>query len=80
MSESLLSLRGRMAIVDPVSKEPIVTLRKKGFLPGLGTKTIRAWRGSTDEGPPYLEVKGDFFLKDFAVTEVATGRSLATVK
>lgn len=30
MVESIMSLRGRMQIVDASSKQPVVTLRKKG--------------------------------------------------
>ena len=31
MVESIMSLRGRMQIVDASSKQPVVTLRKKGM-------------------------------------------------
>lgn len=80
MSESILSLRGRMQITDPATKQPVITLRKKGFIPMLGTSTIQAWRGPSDDGEPDLECKGDFFRKDFTIREKATGRPLATVK
>lgn len=80
MSESILSLRGRMQIIDPSTKQPVVTLRKKGFIPMMGTSTIQAWRGATDEGDAWIEVKGDFFRKDFQVREKATGRVIATIK
>lgn len=46
----------------------------------LGTSTIQAWRGASDEGEPHLECKGDFLRKDFAIRESRTGRALATVK
>lgn len=80
MSEALLTLRGRMSIVDATNKQPVLTLRKKGFIPGFGTKTIQAWPGAAEEGTPYLEVKGDFFRKDFNIVETATGRTLASIK
>lgn len=80
MTEALLTVRGRMHITDSASKQPVITLRKKGFIPGFGTSTIQAWRGGTDDGTPYMEVKGDFLRKDFTIKEVATGRVLATVK
>lgn len=50
------------------------------MIPMFGTRTIQAWAGSSDEGEPYLEVKGDFLRKDFAITEKATGRKLAQIK
>lgn len=80
MTEALLTMRGRMNITDAATKQTVMTLRKKGFIPGFGTRTIQAWAGSSDEGDPYLEVKGDFFRKDFTIKEVATGTTLATVK
>lgn len=80
MSEAIISLRGRMQITDAATKQPVLTLRKKGFIPMLGTSTIQAWRGASDEGEPHLECKGDFLRKDFAIRESRTGRALATVK
>lgn len=81
MSEALLTLRGRMTITDPSTKQPVITLRKKGYLPSLfKAKTIQAWAGGDDEGDPYLEVKGDFLRKDFNVIQVSTGRTLASIK
>ncbi|CAN8069531.1 unnamed protein product [Agarophyton chilense] len=80
MVESIISLRGRMQILDCTKKRPIITLRKKGFIPGFGNNTIAAWRGATDQGPPYMEVKGDIFRKDFTIKEVATGRIIATAR
>lgn len=56
-----------------------MTLRKKGFIPGFGTSTIQAWAGPTDDGSPYLEIKGDFLRKNFAITEKGSGRTMATV-
>lgn len=80
MSESIISLRGRMKIEDPSTKRTVITLRKKGIIPILGTSTIQAWRGDSDDGEPYMECKGNFIRKDFAIKEVATGRVLASVK
>ena len=42
MNEALMSLRGRMYIIDPTTKQPVITLRKKGFIPGFGSTTIQA--------------------------------------
>lgn len=67
MSESILSLRGRMQIVDSGTNKVLVMLRKKGFIPMLGTGTVQVWRGGSDEGPPWLQVKGDFFKRDFSM-------------
>lgn len=80
VSEALLSMCGRMIISDASSMQPVITLRKKAFIPGIGTSGVQAWIGPFDEGDPYLEVQGDFFNKDFTVKEYATGRTLATVK
>lgn len=80
MVESIISLRGRMQILDAATKRPVITLRKKGFIPGFGNSTISAWRGDTDSGSPYIEVKGDIFRKDFTIKEVATSRIVATVR
>lgn len=78
MSEAMLSLRGRMTIVDPATKQPVITLRRKGYLPM--SKTIHAWVGGEDVTEPYLEVKGDFLRKDFKITHPATGKVLASIK
>jgi uncharacterized protein YxjI len=57
LAEELLSLRGTMRIQDAVTKQTVVTMRKKGFIPMMGTSTVQAWRGPSDEGQPWLEVK-----------------------
>eukprot|EP00177_Eucheuma_denticulatum_P002155 GFKZ01003846.1.p1 GENE.GFKZ01003846.1~~GFKZ01003846.1.p1 ORF type:complete len:273 (-),score=38.78 GFKZ01003846.1:1017-1835(-) len=80
MTESILSLRGRMQITDSNTKQPVLTLRKKGFIPMLGTSTIQAWRGPTDDGEPDLVCKGDVFRKDFNIKDGHTGATLASVK
>lgn len=80
MSEALLSLRGRMQIQDANSKRTVVTLRKKGFIPHLGTGTIQVWKGGTDEGEPWLEVKGDYLKKDFDIKEPGSSRIIGSVK
>lgn len=80
LSEEILTLRGRMRIVDAKSKQPVVTLRKKGFVPGFGTGTIQIWSGKTDDGDPWLTVKGDFFRKNFDFKDNSQGRVLASVK
>lgn len=80
MKESIISLRGRMQIQDAASKQTAMTLRKKGFIPMMGTSTIQVWRGDSDEGEPYLECKGDFFRKDFNIKEKATGKVVASIK
>lgn len=80
MKEALLSLRGRMHIVDPRSGSVVYCLRKKGFVKFFGTGTVQIWRGPSDEGAPYLQIKGNVFKKDFSIVEVASGRSVAFVK
>lgn len=80
MVESLLSLRGRMQISDSSTKEALVTLRKKGFIPMMGTGKILIWKGGTDEGEPWMQIKGDFLRKNFDFKEKATGRTLASVR
>ncbi len=80
MVESILSLRGRMQISDSNTKTPVVTLRKKGFIPMMGTSTVLIWKGSTDEGEPWIQIKGDFLRKNFDFKEKASGRTLASVR
>lgn len=82
MNEAIFSLRGRMHIYDARSKKPVVTLRKKSYLAitGYGGGGILVWKGGSDDGEPYLKVKGDFFKKDFTIQEVATGDVVASVK
>lgn len=79
MTEELLTLRGRMSIVDVQTKAPVVTLRKKGYFRFFGAGTIQAWAGASDDGEPYLEVKGEFFKRNFTIVEKATGRTLASI-
>lgn len=80
MVEALLTLRGRMQIIDVSTKAPIITLRKKGFFSGFGGGTIQAWAGDKDDGDPFLEIKGDFLKKDFRITDKSSGRVVAQVK
>lgn len=80
MSEVILSLRGRMHITDPGTKQIILTLRKKGFISGFGGGTVQAWRGGNDEGEPYLECKGNFLKKDFDIRDLKSGRIIAAIK
>lgn len=80
LKEAPISLRGRMHIADASSKQDVITLRKKGFIPGLGTSTVQCWMGSQDDGDPYMEVKGNILRKSFNVTEVASGRTICSVK
>lgn len=80
MSESLVSVHGRMHIEDAVSKRTLLTLRKKSMLPLKGAKTVQAWRGKKDDGDSDLECHGDLLRKDFTIKETPTGRLLATVK
>lgn len=80
LTEAALSLRGRMFITDASTKQPVLCLRKKGFIPMMGTSTVQAWHGGSDEGTPYIEIKGNLLRKSFNVTECATGRTIASVK
>ena len=80
MQESIVSLRGRMQILDAATRAPVITLRKKGFITGFGTGTIQAWTGASDDGAPTYEIKGDFFKKDFVIREIATGASVAQIR
>lgn len=80
MVESLLTLRGRMNIVDSKTKKPVVCLRKKGFIPMMGTGTVQIWRGGSDDGDPWLVCKGDYFRKNFDFKEKSSGRVLASVR
>jgi uncharacterized protein YxjI len=57
LTEALISLRGSMHIQDASTKQTVITMRKKGFIPMMGTNTIQAWRGTSDVGTPWLEVK-----------------------
>lgn len=78
MSEALLSLRGRMKIVDPSSGRTVINLRRKGLIPMLGTSTIQAWQGDEEAGAPLYEVKGNLARKDFVIR--SGGRKVATVQ
>lgn len=78
MSESMVSLHGRMRIVDAASKHTMLTVKKKSMIPKMGS--IQAWRGEKDDGKADIECDGDFFKKDFTIKEVPTGRLLATIK
>lgn len=80
MVENILTLRGRMSITDSNTKASVVTLRKKGFIQFFGASTVQVWRGSTDDGEPWLQCKGDFFKKNFDFKELATGRVVASVR
>lgn len=79
MTEELFSLRGRMAIQDAQTKAAVVNLRKKGYFKFFGAGTIQAWAGEKEDGEPYLEVKGEFFKRNFTIVEKASGRTLATI-
>lgn len=80
LTEAVFSLRDRMFITDAQTKQPVLCLRKKGFIPMMGTSTVQVWHGGSDEGSPYLEIKGNILRKAFNITECATGRSIGTVK
>lgn len=79
MTEEFFSLRGRMVIQDAQTKAAVVNLRKKGYFKFFGAGTIQAWAGEKEEGEPYLEVKGEFFKRNFSIVEKATGRPLAKI-
>ncbi|KAK1863933.1 hypothetical protein I4F81_006486 [Pyropia yezoensis] len=80
MSQERMSLRSRMVISDSTGR-PAVTLRKRGFVSGMGNSTVYAWWGSDpDASSPFLEVKGDVFKKSYKITEVGSGAEVGTVK
>lgn len=80
MSQERMSLRSRMVISDSTGR-PAVTLRKRGFVSGMGNSTVYAWWGSDpDAASPFLEVKGDVFKKSYTITEVGSGAQVGTVK
>lgn len=80
LTESMMSLRGRMTITDATTGAAVVTLRKKSFIPMMGTSKIQIWKGASDDGDPWIQVKGDFFRKDFNFDEVASGKTVASVR
>lgn len=79
LSEAMLTMRDRMFIVDAQTKQPVLTIRKKGIIPVLGTSTILCFRPGSDK-EPYLAIKGNILRKSFSVTEVSSGRQAASVK
>jgi uncharacterized protein YxjI len=80
LSDAVVSLRDRMFVSDATTRAPVLTLRKKGFLPMMGTSTVLCFRGGSDDGNPYLMVKGNIARKAFTVTDVATARVVASVR
>lgn len=80
MIENILTLRGRMRIVEASSNKSVVTLRKKGYFKFFGAGTVQIWNGDSDEGDPWLEVKGDFMKKNFDFKQKASGRVVASVR
>jgi hypothetical protein len=57
LTRSLISLRGRMHISDPSSGQVVMTMRRKGVVPILGTNVVQIWHGPRDEGSPWAEIK-----------------------
>lgn len=78
ISESMMSLHGRMQIVDVASKDTVLTVKKKSLIPKMGR--VQAWRGETDDGEADIECEGDILKKDFTIKEKPTGTLLATIK
>lgn len=79
LKESIVSLHGRMHIIDSNTNKTVLTLRKKGLIPLLDIGTIIAWKGSSDNGKPDIICKGDFLIKEFEVRN-GKGKILAKVK
>jgi len=79
LTESTISMRDRMTILDTDSKEPVLMARKKGVIPHLGTGTILSWAGGSESGAPYLVVKGNFLKKSFSITDSSSGKVVASV-
>ena len=80
MQETFFSLRDRMQINNPDTGEVLYTLRKKLFIPYIGSGTIQIWKGEKTEGDPFLEIKGNLMKKDFVVYDVESGESIGKVK
>lgn len=79
LTAAKLSLRDKMTITD-TSGSPVLTLRQKGLLPGLGKNTILAFPGGDDKGEPVFEIKGNFFKKDFQICTVENSECVAVVR
>ena len=60
-------------------KKPVFLLRKKGFIRGRGT--LHLWKGDSDQGEPFLEIKARNIVKtEFEIKEIETGEVWALVK
>lgn len=79
ITEAIISVRDRMFIEDSQSKEKVLSIRKKGFIPFVGTSTILCFRND-NEKKPYLSIKGNLFRKNFTITEVSSAKEVASVR
>lgn len=81
MCEALVSLHNRMYVRDGVNESAIVTMKKKKALAGAvsAVETVHVWKGESDKGDPWLELKGDLMRKDFTFKNVHTGSEVAYV-
>lgn len=77
LREAVMSLHDRVHIIDPNTKQEIMTVKKKGFLPGFGAGTVLAWYGTDDSGPPAIEIQGNIMRKSFTIMDTASGRMMA---
>jgi uncharacterized protein YxjI len=80
LSEAVVSFRDRMFITDAQSRKSVLTVRKKGVFPKFGSSTVLCFRGGSDEGPPYLSIKGDLLRKAFTITDASSSQTVATVQ
>lgn len=79
ITEAMISVRDRMFIEDSSRRETVLSIRKKGVIPFMGTSTILCFRGDDDKNP-YLSIKGNVFRKDFTIKEVSSGKEVASVR
>jgi uncharacterized protein YxjI len=49
------SYRGRMHIQDAITKQTVINMRGQGFV--LNRNVVQAWKGASDIGAPWLEVR-----------------------
>lgn len=79
LSEAMISMRDRMFIEDSRSKKQVLNIRKKSVIPFMGTSTILCFHRTNDK-QPYLSIKGNLLRKAFSMTEVSSGRQVASVR
>ena len=80
MRDSLPTLHGRQ-LISNAAGAPVVVIRQKSFIPLMGgTSEIKIWRGSEENGKPWLSCKAKGGRNNFIITEVATRRRFCFVE